>query len=116
MWRDLAKRLSGTASTLLHATLGGRSAAAGILVYHRVTPRVGGLPEPSMNVTPAQFRRQLAGLRGRGYRFRSLPEVLRRRRVGAPLEPRTVIVTFDDGFESVYLHAGVEVDRLEAVV
>ena len=38
----------------------------GILMYHRVTPPVEGVPPPTWNVTPERFRRQLGGLLARG--------------------------------------------------
>ena len=77
----------------------------GILLYHRVAPRVRGVAEPSFNVTPQRFREQIAGLMDRGYVIRPLREVLRNRASGLPPAPRTVVVTFDDGFASVYVHA-----------
>ena len=77
----------------------------GILLYHRVAPRVRGVAEPSFNVTPQRFREQIAGLMDRGYVIRPLREVLRNRASGLPPAPQTVVVTFDDGFASVYVHA-----------
>lgn len=77
----------------------------GILTYHRSSPRVPGVPRPAINVTPRRMHRQLAGLLRYGYTFVSLREVLAAAASGAALPPRAVVVTFDDGFESVYLHA-----------
>ena len=77
----------------------------GILLYHRVAPHVRGVAEPSLNVTPQRFREQIAGLMDRGYVIRPLSEVLRNRKLGLPPPPRTVVVTFDDGFASVYARA-----------
>ena len=77
----------------------------GILLYHRVAPHVRGVAEPSFNVTPQRFREQIAGLLERGYVIRPLGEVLQSRASGLAPAPRTVVVTFGDGFASVYAHA-----------
>ncbi|MEN6459147.1 MAG: glycosyltransferase [Thermoguttaceae bacterium] len=77
----------------------------GILMYHRVTPAVSGAPSPTWNVTPSQFRRQLAGLLARGWRAWPLRQVLACRKAGEPIPPRTFVVTFDDGYDNVYQNA-----------
>jgi peptidoglycan/xylan/chitin deacetylase (PgdA/CDA1 family) len=101
-FRDLGKRLAGRASVGLSSLLGSRAGASlGILVYHRVAAAVPGVPRPALNVTPARFRGQLAGLRARGFQFWPLLRVLEHRARGVPIPPRTVVVTFDDGFASV---------------
>ncbi|MCE5267504.1 MAG: glycosyltransferase [Planctomycetaceae bacterium] len=73
----------------------------GILMYHRVTPRVAGVPRPTWNVTPERFRRQLQGLLAHGWR----PWPLRRALAGERVPPRTFVVTFDDGYDNVYWNA-----------
>src|SRR4051812_10702021 len=99
---DCVKRSAGTAGVLLNRMLGSRAGNRfGMLVYHRVSPRFPGLPEPTINVTPRRFREQLAGLQRLGFQFCSLREVLDAHRQGRPLAPRTVVVTFDDGHGSV---------------
>ncbi len=99
---DWIKRGAGTVGVFLHRLLGSRSAPSlGILVYHRVSPRFAGLPEPTVNVTPYRFREQLVGLRRRGFQFRPLLEVLARR-LETSFPPRTVVVTFDDGHSSIH--------------
>jgi peptidoglycan/xylan/chitin deacetylase (PgdA/CDA1 family) len=103
---DCVKRSAGTAGVLLNRLLGSRVGnRPGMLVYHRVSPRFPGLPEPTINVTPRRFREQLAGLLRLGFRFSPLREVLEAQRRGFPVAPRTVIVTFDDGHGSVYTRA-----------
>ncbi len=77
----------------------------GIFNYHRVAPHVPGVPKPTINVTPLQLRQHLAGLLDRGYVIRSLSEMLRHHRLGLSVPPRTVVLTFDDGFASVYTQA-----------
>jgi peptidoglycan/xylan/chitin deacetylase (PgdA/CDA1 family) len=86
--------------------LGNRHQAAfGILVYHRVTQPTAGIPVPTNNVTPHTFRRQLAGLLRRGYQAWPLRKALEYHRQGRPIPRETFVVTFDDGYASVYQHA-----------
>lgn len=77
----------------------------GILMYHRVTPRIAGVSPPTWNVEPRQFRRQLEGLLTRGYRAWPLRRALACRRAGEPIPPRVFVVSFDDGYDNVYLNA-----------
>jgi peptidoglycan/xylan/chitin deacetylase (PgdA/CDA1 family) len=76
-----------------------------ILMYHRVAAQTAGVAEPTWNVPPDRFRRQLEGLISRGYRPWSLRQALAHRRTGEPIPARTFVVTFDDGYESVYQNA-----------
>jgi peptidoglycan/xylan/chitin deacetylase (PgdA/CDA1 family) len=77
----------------------------GIVTYHRTAPCVRGLPAPMHNVTPDRFRAHVVGLLKRGYDIRPLEDLLRASSQGKRLPPRTIALTFDDGFESVYTHA-----------
>jgi peptidoglycan/xylan/chitin deacetylase (PgdA/CDA1 family) len=77
-----------------------------ILTYHRVDE-----PERSpelypglIGATPAEFDDQMRVLSS-VYRPLSLLELLAIRRAEAPLPPRAVMVTFDDGYRSVAEHA-----------
>jgi peptidoglycan/xylan/chitin deacetylase (PgdA/CDA1 family) len=79
--------------------------AFGILMYHRVTPRIDGVPRPTWNVPPDRFRRQLIGLLSRGYRPWPLRRVVACRMAGELIPARTFVVTFDDGYENVYENA-----------
>jgi peptidoglycan/xylan/chitin deacetylase (PgdA/CDA1 family) len=104
--KGLGKRAAGSLGGPLSLLLPGRSAGRfGILAYHRVTPRPGPGPAPTWNVTPRNFRAQLAGLLGRGYRPWPLRRALEHSRAGRPTPPGTFVVTFDDGYENVYRHA-----------
>ncbi len=103
--RSLSQRAAGQLSAAL-ALLGDRAHnLPGILVYHRVTDRTPGAGEPTINVTPQQFRRQLAGLQARGYRFWSLQRLLTAARRAEPIDPQVVVVTFDDGYQCVATEA-----------
>jgi peptidoglycan/xylan/chitin deacetylase (PgdA/CDA1 family) len=71
-----------------------------ILMYHRVEE----IPSDAVHMTnfvrPAQFAEQLAALRDWGYTSISFTDWLAYRDHGAPLPPRPVILTFDDGYRS----------------
>jgi peptidoglycan/xylan/chitin deacetylase (PgdA/CDA1 family) len=88
--------------------------AFAIITYHRIAPRIAGIPAPTINVAPDRFRTQIAGLQQRGYVIRSLAEMVRLKRLGLPIPPRTVVLTFDDGFASVYRHAWPILQELQA--
>jgi len=104
--KNIGKRAAGLIALSIERAFNVRvDGLFGILLYHRVAPHVRGVAEPSLNVTPQRFREQIAGLMDRGYVIRPLSEVLRNRKLGLPPPPRTVVVTFDDGFASVYARA-----------
>jgi peptidoglycan/xylan/chitin deacetylase (PgdA/CDA1 family) len=88
------------------ARLFGRTGAGfGILMYHRISPAVPGFPTPTCNVTPTNFRAQLAGLLARGYEPWPLRKALEWAAAGLPVPANAFVVTFDDGYENVYRHA-----------
>jgi peptidoglycan/xylan/chitin deacetylase (PgdA/CDA1 family) len=104
--KDLGKRMAGEASAGLNNLLGSRATLPlGILVYHRIAPVLRSVPRPSMNVPPRRFYEQLAGLLQRGFRFWPLCRALEHHERALDIPPRTVVVTFDDGFENVYSRA-----------
>jgi peptidoglycan/xylan/chitin deacetylase (PgdA/CDA1 family) len=100
--RRVAARMALAADKLLPPRPAERFA---IFMYHRVTERSGGVTAPTWNVTPDRFRQQLAGLADRGYQAWPLRKVLAHHQAGAPIPPRTFVVTFDDGFECLYRQA-----------
>ena len=75
-----------------------------ILLYHRIAPRddvfTKGL---ELVVRPSTFEKQLLYLREH-YEMISLSELARQVRENSVKE-RQVIITFDDGFRDVFLHA-----------
>jgi peptidoglycan/xylan/chitin deacetylase (PgdA/CDA1 family) len=104
--KEAALRGAGLAACALHVTFGRRPPADfGILTYHRVVEATPGLPFPHFNVTPRRFRLQLEGLLRRGFRFWPLQRVLSAAAAGGAIPPRTVVVTFDDGYRNVYRQA-----------
>ena len=103
---DRLKRAAAMISVVLHRVCGDRSAGRlGSLMYHRISPHSPGLPDPPHNVTPAEFRQQISGLLVRGYRFVKLSEVIHAYRAGTQLPRRSVVLTFDDIYESVFRYA-----------
>lgn len=77
----------------------------GILMYHRVAEPVRGVRPPTINVSPAQFRRQIKGLVEQGFVFWPLRRMLEVTARGDRIPPYVTAVTFDDGFAGVYEHA-----------
>lgn len=78
-----------------------------VLMYHLVEEKAGRLA--SLYVRPEDFRAQVAFLRQAGYQAVTLADVARAWGLdGAPvrpLPPKPVVLTFDDGYESVYTQA-----------
>jgi peptidoglycan/xylan/chitin deacetylase (PgdA/CDA1 family) len=73
-----------------------------VLCYHRVLPQPANSQSPRYAVTPQQFREQMSLLVAEGFSSLSLDDL----RGAAPeVPPRSVIVTFDDGFADIYLSA-----------
>lgn len=99
---------------MLRQMLGTRiTNAVGVLTYHRISPVCRGLPEPTINVTPVRFRRQIVGLLRRGFRFISLQEALDAQAQGREFLESTVVLTFDDIYDNVYEHAFPILQELE---
>jgi glycosyltransferase involved in cell wall biosynthesis/peptidoglycan/xylan/chitin deacetylase (PgdA/CDA1 family) len=104
--RRLVKHAAAGASAGLHRALGSRAGdSLGILLYHSIAEEVPGVPLAPYNVPPARFRAQLQGLRERGYQFWPLGRALEQHAAGRPFLPKTVVLTFDDGYASVFTQA-----------
>lgn len=71
-----------------------------ILCYHRF-----GSPASKMTITPQSFAAQLDWLARNGYRVIRLAELQGFLQARRPLPPRSVVITIDDGYESVHRHA-----------
>ena len=88
-----------------------------ILCYHEIADPADALT-PAYAVTPTNFLRQMDWLRNHGYRFVGIDDLLASRRGLRPLPSRAVLVTFDDAYQSVYVHAWpvLRMFRIPAVV
>lgn len=109
-WRAVTEAIfkpaSGWVGHGLNRLLGRRAQGTlGILMYHRVTPRVPRVMAPTWNVEPCCLRRQLQGLAARGYTAWPLRRALEHNATGKPYPSGAYVVTFDDGYENLYHHA-----------
>jgi len=68
-----------------------------VLMYHHLHKT----DTSSSTITPDLFREQLTYLKDQGYNFISLDD-FKRYMDGAPVPDNAVLVTFDDGYESLY--------------
>ena len=71
-----------------------------VLTFHTL-----GAGKSPIEWLPQAFRRAMAKLRDNGYRAIGLMEALSYLRGGARFPRRSFVLTFDDGYESVYLQA-----------
>ncbi len=78
-----------------------RPAGVPILGYHQFKLE----PETVYDIHPQVFRRQMEYLRRNGYRVVPLLQLVRALETGEGLPEKTVVLTIDDGFKSVYQHA-----------
>ena len=78
-----------------------------ILMYHYigVVPPNADIYRLDLTVTPRAFEEQLAWLRGQGFTTVTLDDLVAALTQGAPLPPRPVILTFDDGYADAYTNA-----------
>ncbi len=111
--RDLRQPVPGTplvvplvAVNPLGVTPEGAQAVT-ILCYHRVGPG-----NSKMVVSPAKFETQLEWLAANGYSVARLGDLRGFMAGTQPLPQKTVVITFDDGYESVYRYAYPVLKRL----
>ncbi|KGF72102.1 polysaccharide deacetylase [Neosynechococcus sphagnicola sy1] len=72
-----------------------------VIVYHEITDP-GTAQIPDLAVTPSNFVRQMDWLRLNGYHFVSVDQVLAARANRKRLPSKPVLLSFDDGYRSVY--------------
>ncbi|MDA8236016.1 MAG: polysaccharide deacetylase family protein [Clostridia bacterium] len=75
-----------------------------ILMYHKVNPfpTSGGL---GLRVNPSDFAEQMSILKEFGYTVISMDKMVEFLETGKPLPERSIVITFDDGYEDNYLYA-----------
>jgi peptidoglycan/xylan/chitin deacetylase (PgdA/CDA1 family) len=79
--------------------------AVPILMYHEVTKA----PHPSFtkySVTARSFAAQMRWLAVAGYRTLDLATLVAHRRDATPVPPKSIVITFDDGFRDAAIYAG----------
>ena len=87
------------ASAVLDVLTTPRQPGVAVLVYHQV---VTGATRVPMQLSANLFQRQMAYLRRRGFHFASTAELDAYLSGSLRLPPRTVMVTFDDGYADNY--------------
>ena len=90
------------------STIANRESKIAILAYHKIRPVLPGERRPALVVTPAAFEEHVAALQRWGYRLGTFQEFERAR------AERLAILTFDDGFASVFEHAWARLSRVGA--
>lgn len=75
-----------------------------ILSYHEISEKSETL-DSSYAVTPANFEAQVQWFIKNGYHFVNIDAILKYRKNGKPLPDKAVLMTFDDGYASVYANA-----------
>jgi len=76
-----------------------------ILMYHVIDDPPAGAPWPLLYVSASEFASQMAWLDRNGYTATTLTEIWRNWHRGGSLPRRPVVVTFDDGYRSVFENA-----------
>lgn len=91
-------------ATLLSAALPlpvGADGHAVVFMYHRF----GDGRFPSTNITLEQFDAHISEIQSAGYNVRPLPEIIAAFRKREPVPDRTIAITIDDAYASVYAEA-----------
>lgn len=89
------------AGTFWNAASADEVSGAVITMYHRF----GEDEYPSTSIRIEQFKEHLEELKKERYHVRSLPDVIDALKSGKPLEDRTIAITVDDAYLSVYENA-----------
>lgn len=75
---------------------------ATILLYHQIADVPAEHDPLGLSVPPLQFERQMAYLHRAGYHCLDLAEALQGLRRGWRLDPKSIVLTFDDGYRDLY--------------
>jgi len=77
-----------------------------VLMYHQLAPRLVSIrSRHNVLVTPEVLERQMQYLEENGYTTITCKQLAAYLHEGEALPPRPVLITFDDGWRSVFLHA-----------
>ncbi|WP_081666009.1 polysaccharide deacetylase family protein [Marinimicrobium sp. LS-A18] len=94
----LVALVAGVLGLLLSLAAGSPAQAAVVLQYHHVSEST----PASTSVTPKRFRSHMDYLESHDFDVVPLEALVEALRSGEPLPDRTVAITFDDAYESVY--------------
>ena len=94
--------LIASALALLPSTV--RAEPVPILMYHVISAPPPGARYPDLYVRPADFAGDVRWLARHGYHDVTLRRVYDHWTAGAPLPTRPVVITFDDGYLSQFIH------------
>ncbi len=72
-----------------------------VLMYHKVWPGI----SDDLTITPEHLAQQWAYLKQQGYNTLSLPDFIGIIEAGAPCPPKSLLITFDDGYRNNYQYA-----------
>jgi biofilm PGA synthesis lipoprotein PgaB len=75
-----------------------------VISYHEIADKKDALI-PQYAVSPTNFVRQIDWLKVNGYHFVNVDQILAARAGKIPLPEKAVLITFDDGYHSVYTNA-----------
>lgn len=92
---------TGFATWGIHLLVQGSDAA--ILMYHSIDEPME--TNSGLNVSQEVFERQMKFLRDYHYRVIALSELVRQLQAKEKIAPKTVVITFDDGYENNYTKA-----------
>ena len=81
-----------------------------VLMYHDVSPE----PQDSKSLSTAAFEKQLELMKANNFKWISMNEYRNFILHSAPVPDNAVLLTFDDGYESLYSHAYPLLKRFEA--
>jgi peptidoglycan/xylan/chitin deacetylase (PgdA/CDA1 family) len=76
-----------------------------ILLYHRVDAGPAEDDHFRLRISPQSFEQQMRYLKRHGYRSLSLEEFVLHVKTGTQFLPKTLVITFDDGYESTFTTA-----------
>jgi peptidoglycan/xylan/chitin deacetylase (PgdA/CDA1 family) len=73
-----------------------------VLGYHDLSEN---LPETAMRLRTAKFRTQMQSIRDLGIKVITMEQFTAWKKFGTPIPNRSIVITFDDGWKSVYTEA-----------